>query len=90
MTAYPLCNNQLDSEYLDSVMDELARYKDFPFYSKAKQWSHFQQDLLLKKLALSYYLIVETKTFLLTDDGQKNWVRNKGAVAPIFIHDFAT
>lgn len=37
MTAYPLCNNQLDSEYLDSVMDELARYKDFPFYSKAKQ-----------------------------------------------------
>lgn len=36
MTAYPLCNNQLNSEYLDSVMDELARYKDVPFYSKAK------------------------------------------------------
>lgn len=65
MTACPLCNNQLDSEYLDSIMDELARYKDSPFYSKIEQCPHCQKDLLFKKVALSYYLVSDNKEILI-------------------------
>ncbi len=31
MAFCPLCNDELDNEYLNSVMDELSRHKDSPF-----------------------------------------------------------
>ncbi|MDC4377121.1 hypothetical protein NQ658_09190 [Acinetobacter baumannii] len=46
-------------------MDELARYKDSPFYSKIEQCPHCQKDLLFKKVALSYYLISDNKEILI-------------------------
>ncbi len=65
MTACPLCNNVLDSEYLDSVMDELSRHKASPFYSVVKQCPRCKHDLLFKKIALSYYLVVNNKETLI-------------------------
>ena len=48
MTACPLCNKEFGSEYLDSIMDELAHNKD-TFYSKDDKCLHCQQKLLFKK-----------------------------------------
>ena len=63
MTACPLCNKEFGSEYLDSIMDELAHNKD-TFYSKDDKCLHCQQKLLLKN-ALSYYLINDDKEILI-------------------------
>lgn len=64
MTACPLCNKELGSEYLDSIMDELAHNKD-TFYSKDDKCPHCQQKLLFEKNALSYYLINDDKEILI-------------------------
>lgn len=65
MAFCPLCNDELDNEYLNSVMDELSRHKDSPFYSIIKQCPHCKHDLLFKKIALSYYLVTNNKEILI-------------------------
>ena len=65
MTVCLLCNDELDNEYLNSVMDELSWHKDSPFYSIIRQCPHCKYDLLFKKIVLSYYLVTNNKEILI-------------------------
>lgn len=60
-----LCNEELDSRYLNSVMDKLSHYKDSPFYSLAEKCPSCQKELLFKKVVLSYYLMNGDKKILI-------------------------
>jgi hypothetical protein len=46
-------------------MDELSWHKDSPFYSIIKQCPHCKNDLLFKKIVLSYYLVTNNKEILI-------------------------
>ena len=65
MTVCPSCNDELDNEYLNSVMDELYRHKDSPFFFLFRQCPHCKYDLLFKKIVLSYYLVTNNKEILI-------------------------
>ncbi|MEQ1085936.1 hypothetical protein [Acinetobacter seifertii] len=65
MTACPSCNEELNNEYLDSVMDKLSYYKDSVLQTEAEQCPNCQKEIIFKKLALSYYLINGDKEILI-------------------------
>lgn len=58
MPACLSCNKDLDQDFLDSTMDELARDKSQVFMSIIKSCPHHcKTQLTFKKNALSYYLV---------------------------------
>ena len=65
MITCPVCNEELNSEYLNYVMDKLSRYKDSIFQTEAEQCPKCQKEIVFKKLALSYYLINGDKEILI-------------------------
>ncbi|WP_407508156.1 hypothetical protein [Acinetobacter baumannii] len=57
MPACPSCNNNLDQDFLNSTMDELAKDKSQVFMTITESCPHCKAQLTFKKSALSYYLV---------------------------------